>query len=636
MTAHDRREDGAISIMAAVMALAVMLATALAVDVGRVAYVSRDQQGVTDRAALDAALELDGMPVGTPLSAVQPAVEAAVDAAMGRNPGSYADGAGTADNRQVIMVELGNVDGSRVFTVPDCSAAPCTVEDVTAVRVQVTSEVPFMFAIGATDDEDPGLNARRVTKEAVAETFEIATIQVGSALASLDQGLLDDTLDAVICQNIGGPSCHVSVDVLSYEGLIGATVSVGDLLTELGLSVGTAEEIMSTEVTAVDFLTAAAAVLGRDGDIASADVLNSIAAEMDGSATVTIGDLVDIATTNSAAVADADLDVFGLLVGTLQVANGTCPEATPMAACGNLINLPGLDLTVPGLLASTAGLQVVEAPRQAVGRAEIDPATGDWATIARTAQLRLRSETVIEGATVAGDLVAALDPVLGAVELGTPTVSNVNVPLSMNVAQSRSALTDIVCEPGGPGSLPNVTQQVLAGVARINVPNAVVATIAVPVTALGVNLGTLHVEVRGGATNVVLGAPASDTIEFVDGEYVRGPERVDSSGLGLGGLAATQIGLQANAWFDAASGLSSTPLIGATLIGLVDGILSSLDVVEDTVEVALQTAVHPFLQALNANVLDRTLEMLGTDVGAADVWAIDADCQQRRLAAIAP
>ena len=40
--------------MAAVMALAMVMATSLAVDVGRVAYTSRDQQGATDRAVLDA------------------------------------------------------------------------------------------------------------------------------------------------------------------------------------------------------------------------------------------------------------------------------------------------------------------------------------------------------------------------------------------------------------------------------------------------------------------------------------------------------------------------------------------------------------------------------------------------------
>ena len=89
--------------------------------------------------------------VGTPLVTVQAMAEAAVDEALARNPGST----GTADARQVVLVELGNVGGDRRFTVPAC-ATPCTVEDVSAVRVQTTSVVPYVFAIGATDDDDPG------------------------------------------------------------------------------------------------------------------------------------------------------------------------------------------------------------------------------------------------------------------------------------------------------------------------------------------------------------------------------------------------------------------------------------------------------------------------------------------------
>ena len=67
LTRRAAREDGAISVMAAAMMLAILMSTALAVDVGRVAYVSRDQQGVTDRAALDAVPVLDQVPVGTPM-----------------------------------------------------------------------------------------------------------------------------------------------------------------------------------------------------------------------------------------------------------------------------------------------------------------------------------------------------------------------------------------------------------------------------------------------------------------------------------------------------------------------------------------------------------------------------------------
>ena len=89
-----RSEDGVISIMTAVMAMTLLIATSLAVDVGRVAYVSRDQQGVTDRAVLDAVSLLgpDLPPTALTLGDVHSAVELALQQSLVENPGA----AGTA------------------------------------------------------------------------------------------------------------------------------------------------------------------------------------------------------------------------------------------------------------------------------------------------------------------------------------------------------------------------------------------------------------------------------------------------------------------------------------------------------------------------------------------------------------
>lgn len=101
-------EQGAISVMAAALLVASLLATSLAVDVGRVAYVSRDQQGVTDRATMDA---VRGLRDSTALSLEGLYTETAVvvDEALGRNPGST----GTAQLRRVDGLVLGRVvDGA--------------------------------------------------------------------------------------------------------------------------------------------------------------------------------------------------------------------------------------------------------------------------------------------------------------------------------------------------------------------------------------------------------------------------------------------------------------------------------------------------------------------------------------------
>lgn len=621
LTRRAAGEDGAISVMAAVMMLAILMSTALAVDVGRVAYVSRDQQGVTDRAALDAVPVLDEVPVGTPLATVQAMAEAAVGEALARNPGST----GTADARQVVLVELGNVGGDRRFTVPAC-ATPCTVEDVSAVRVQTTSVVPYVFAIGATDDDDPGLAARRVTKSAVAEQTEAASVTIGSRLASLDDGLVDATLEAMVCQHVGDlddGACDVDVDVLTYEGLAGVDVRLGDLVDELGVGAGSVEDILTSRVTVVDLLSATADVLGRDGRVAEAALLDSVAAELDGTVDLALGDLLDVTTTNGQAVADAGVNVLGLLTGSLQVANGT-----------NLVALPGLTAAVPGMVSSSADLTVVQGPvTSAIGPARLE-ADGSWATSARTAQVDLGVEAVVEASTLSG-LVGSIAGLVPLLSLGAPTLSDVTVPLEVQVADGQVDLTDVVCDPGGPGSDPDVGTQVTTGVAQVVVPDDVLTTVTIPVqvSVLGLGLvdaGELEIEVRGGATPVDLGASVPQDVDFLSGTYPRGPERVTGTGVGLGGLTSTQLDLDVTVQH-----VHDGSVLGAA-VAIVAGVLTPAVqlAIAGVVETSVQAAVFPVLDVVNTTLLDPALQVLGLEVGAADVWANSADCERRALAAI--
>ena len=59
MFTRIRQQEGAIALLTAFVLLAFMAAAAVAVDVGRLAVSSRDQQGATDRAALDGLKDLD-------------------------------------------------------------------------------------------------------------------------------------------------------------------------------------------------------------------------------------------------------------------------------------------------------------------------------------------------------------------------------------------------------------------------------------------------------------------------------------------------------------------------------------------------------------------------------------------------
>jgi uncharacterized membrane protein len=632
LTVRAKQQDGAISIMAAGLMLAMLLSTALAVDVGRVASVSRDQQGITDRAALDSVLVV-GRSTAATLQGLYAEVVAAVEASIDRNPGSTR----TAEQQEVTAVAIGVMQDGEFATVCDSDASCMGLDgmsdtwtrwDINAVWVATESVVPFMFAIGGPTDDLTGVVGRRVAKVSVAETLEVAGIMIGSRLASVNASALQDGLDALICsEHVADDPDACDVDfgtdidtaLLSYEGLMVLQVSLADLIEELGLNVGSVDEILTTSVTAVELLQATASLLGRDGHVAQAQVLNVIASEMSGSIEMTLGALLEFGTTNGQAVMRSHVNVFGLLVGTLQVANGD-----------NLVALPDLQATIPGLLHSSADLSVISAPAQAFGPAR-QTADG-WVTQARTAQAELDLRATLEGSNldevvigIVSLLVDAANTLgLGLLSLdGEATVSDLEMPVQMAVAEGRTQLTDIRCRQD---ALPDVTELVDTGAVSVEVLDLdgglVELIIPLRIQSLGLTIaeGTLVVTVHGDATSVALySAGEGELVEFTDGDYPRGPQTV-SSGTGLDGIDGGHLSISVDVSY------SGSALIGELVLALTSDI-----------ETVVTDGVHDeYLAVLDAmdEVITPSLELLGVEIGSADVWATSADCAFRRLAPV--
>lgn len=621
---HRDDESGAVAIMAAALVLAMLVATSLAVDVGRAAFVSRDQQGVTDRGALDAMTVVIGG--GAPdLAQLYIAVRDEIAQSLGRNPGT--DG-GTARDRQVDLIALGYVEDAEFLAVcdddglspaPDCAVASDPVIKVTAVRLVTESFVPFVFAIG---DPEGG---RTVIREAVAEGVALGQVKVGSELAGLDEGLLNDMLETILCSDYEatteadvdangnaitgssgtrveglGPNCSLGVSLVGYEGLAAATVTLGQLVEELSLGAGSPNEVLDTDVTVADLLRASIAALDDEGS--AADIaLNELAADIDQTLTVNLLDMMHVETGTVGQAAAMELNVLDLVQSSAQLVNGT-----------NLLTLPATSVVVPGVADVTAGMTVIEAPQKS--------AYGPPGVRATTSQVDLGLDTEL---TL--DLASTVLGFLSTLSLGTlnVTADPVVLPVDVDVAAAEAVLDSITC--GDPANV-DQTDTFSDVTTSTDVVNLAigdgsgwveVSRVRVKVTgllALVLADATLHVQVRATAA---LGGATDDTNTF-NGPYESGPEHTAGGVVDFTDLAAT--GLEVR--------VVESGYLG--VLGTLTGDLSS------EISGAVTPAALTAIGGLDDAVVQPALDQLGVGLGNADTWVTQVHCRDRRLAWIDP
>jgi tight adherence protein G len=345
-----RREIGAIGFATPAVILLAIFVSALAVDVGRLAWNKRQLQEVADLAAIDAmrafgqCRETSGDPV------------AAAQASAVRN--GYDGNLASAPNK----VEIGSVSkgGVREFT------AGGTAATATAVRVFATRQVPFTMIASALLPGQATLQA-----EAVAARTVKGSLSAGSFAARFDTSD-SPTWNKVLPPLLGGP---VSLSAVSYQGLANATFTVGDLVA--AANVGSLDELLDLQLTGPEYLSLLADALSDGGDASAAATLESIAGAVDAGLSVTLGDILDVAAGASDAALDAQLNALDMLAVGAQVARGDAA-----------VSINPLGITVPGVTKATAQLRIVQAPRIAAGYPGKD-ANGEWNTTVRTGQVRM-------------------------------------------------------------------------------------------------------------------------------------------------------------------------------------------------------------------------------------------------------
>lgn len=516
-------------------------AGALAVDVGSVQLETRRLQGLADSAALAAATNLPN---------AQSRADALVaDAGWGRDfaviatPGRY-----VAD--PVIA-------STERFTP---GATP-----VNAVQVALETRSPtFLARIFGTRDVAIGRRAR-------AARIDLAAISVGSRLAALDGGLVNQYLSALTGSN-------VSLSIADYNALAGAEIDllgfVDALNTTADLELGSYDRILESDVTMPQIVEAIGVASANDA-LAQA-LLARIAAGMNAGDTVNLSTLIDLGPVGAqdrAAAGMVKVNALAMLTSVLQLANGERQVALDLGA------------SIPGLAHSRVWLAVGQRPE---GSPWI--AIGDGGQpIVRTAQVRVYLKTRLANVSLPG--------------LGS--LVGINVPLFVELAEAEARIDAIACPTPGTARVDVGARPGLGTVALGEVDTRRLDDFSHAMTIQHTKLvDTLLVDVEARGVLALGGAEPWQRISFSSAQIGSSEPQTVSSGAAVQGLSASLI-----------RSTTLTPRVRGLPIPtgpLISGVGQTLD------------AAAPALDGL----INLATGTLGVRYGQADIWVNGVRCGQ--------
>ncbi|CAM5471113.1 putative membrane protein OS=Afipia felis OX=1035 GN=NCTC12722_03464 PE=4 SV=1 [Afipia felis] len=530
-------ERGNIAIMAVIFMLVMVGFAALGVDIGSIFTDKRRAQSAADLAAIVAASDLTRAPRA-----------AAATVAENHFPPD-----------SLVAVETG-VYKADISLVPQqrftAGAAPAN-----AVRVTMRTRTPLFFGRVLTGDSHVNLRV-----SSVASTTRFAVFAIGSRLASLNGGLLNQLLGQML-------GASLSLSVMDYQALADARINLfafmSALATRANLAGGSYDSLLRSNLKITDIVGAlqASGVTG-----AASSALSHVGSSLAGVTTrVVLANLVDAGPYRNTSVGQqpkvgVDLAVLDLLSATAQLANGTHQIAT------------NLNLGLPGI--ASVALQITLGER---------PVGSSWITIGQrgasvhTAQTRILATVNLLGS---GSVAAVNLPVYVEVAAGTATLNG----LSCGYPDIKSSTAQLGVSPGIVDAwIGNVSSAEMANFTTR--PNPPAATI--------VDLGAVKVTGRAHAT-MANSAPTSVNFSYADIQ-AQARKTVNTTSF-TSSLTGSLLG-------ELALGIQLGPLglpvpgLGPQVMSIVAGASGSID-----------------------TLLNAVLQTLGVGLGQADVWVAGIRC----------
>lgn len=531
-----REERGAILILSAAGMVIALIASALAIDIGRLAQSAREDQKIADLAALDA------------VRGAAADYQTLAEASALRNGFPL----GTAGH------SLSAVEGTKVNGA--CQSVPGAGSACVTVTSPHTNKFPFVG----------GRNS--MTRAGMARNTAFGGFYIGSALVTLDT-----SRSAILDRVMGGilRGSGLSLSGVGWSGLTTSNITLEALRTQLvngGVSAGTVSEMMNANLTMNQLLTATAAAMTSEGETAGeVAVLNALRAQVTNTALATfkLGQFMTVASGADNTALASELNVFQFVTAAAQVANGS-----------NFINISNVGITVPNVSNTKVSLQVIEPPQYYFGPVGGSKSTGQ---ISLTVTPTLNLPVTVSGLT-------------------SVVVTN-DLPVKITGAGATGTLSGATCGTGA-GITVTVDPKAFSGSATASL-NARVSLL-VPIADITIPTTNVTPTTDGGPTDLFFSHPS----QFPPPLGTTTSKHAGSQPIGLGTL--TQV----------SAGTPTVQLLG----------LTPLPVPVATIVSAVIDALDPVLTNLDNNVMTPLLQVLGLDVGSADVTADALQCDTPTLA----
>lgn len=563
---RGRRDDerGGVALMVAVLTSLLVGVASFAIDLGMARVGVRDMQALADVVALDMARNLDGRSRADILA--DPAWDESLADSLARNDGTFGV-AGTLD----VQAEPG------VFNAATRTVDTTTGTDIAdAVLVTTTTSVNYIFRDGSNT----------VTRTAIAQASKTACFALGSFAARFRSG------DSALLSTLLAPMNafvrpQANLDVLSYQGLANATVTLNELAADA--NVGTVDELLTSTVTADRLIRATIGALQRQNDPANTVAITALGKILNGQAElstpVLLTDVVAIQPTDTAA-ADTRLNALDLITGAILLADGE-----------HFINVPNLSANIGNLAPISSTLRVIQKAQTACGD-----------DVARTSQLvgevmmKLQLET--------------LNNVLGAPSVVHTPESMIRLVVNLGNGTGQSAEPGPTCASGTEEDPDLVPVRVGSGLASVQMDSSLhfnIAKLSVPGLGLlgapalvDVNFdlqATASVPMPAATQDVTLKVPPNDTT----------PVSVGSSApLGSFDVASVATNIEAT--------LAGVPLTDVLSLGLVKIALSPITAALAT-DLRVTGPLNAFATKVNS-LLTPLRTLLGLQVSGVDVFAV--------------
>ena len=344
---HHRKQQQGVTLVMVALWMGIALAALMVLDIGNLFWQKRELQKIADLSALAGSTQ----PLNAACSSTAPSNARQIADANGLRAGDvfeakygrWAPGVG--------------VPLEQFFAAADLSKS-------NACHVEVQRNVSYFFIFSASGHKSRWIGAKAT---ALVSGDPVATVLVRSTLASLNGGMLNTLLSAVL-------GTQVNLTAASWQGIAKLNVNllkVFDSLLGVNANIGDYEALLNTQVKLADLLKAMITAI-EPGKFVAADVaaLQQLSLLNVGNVQVRLGDLIKLENANPAAALNLGVNALELIQGALQVATKH-----------NAVNL---NLGIPGLV--TVKLKVIEPAQLAIIGNPLD----NRITIeARTAQVRL-------------------------------------------------------------------------------------------------------------------------------------------------------------------------------------------------------------------------------------------------------